>query len=152
VRAGENEARALASARAAAASARLANDRAYASDLQFANQMWVNRQYPVLTDLLNKQRPDRTDGEDRRGFEWHFLWASSHTPHRSVPVRNQAWDVAVSREGGYLAVALGEPAVELLDAAGKLVRTLTAPGGKVVRVCVSADGRQVAGGSEDGTA
>src|SRR5262249_6131777 len=149
-RAGENEPRARASARAADASARLANDRAYASDLQFANQMWLNRQYPVLVDLLDGQRPERTDGTDRRGFEWYFLWASSHRPYRSVTLRNQGWDLAVGPGGRYLAVALGDPAVELLDAAGKPIRTLTAAGGKVIRVAVSPDGRRVAGGSEDG--
>jgi WD40 repeat protein len=149
-RAGENEARALAAAARADANARLANDRAYTSDLQFASQMWRNRQYSVLQDVLDGQRPERTDGTDRRGFEWHFLWASSHRPHRSVGLRGQGWDMTPSRSGGYLAVAVGDPAVELLDAAGKPVRTLTATGPKVIRVAVSADGRRVAGGSEDG--
>jgi eukaryotic-like serine/threonine-protein kinase len=150
-RAGANEVRALASAADAAASARLANDRTYGSDLQFANQMWVNRQYAVLVDLLDGQRPERTDGIDRRGFEWHFLWATSHAPHRTVSLPRQAWDLAAGRDGSFLAVATGDPAVELLDADGRPVRTLTAAGGKVIRVCVSADGRRVAGGSEDGT-
>jgi WD40 repeat protein/serine/threonine protein kinase len=147
-RAGENEARALAAAARADANARLANDRAYASDLQFASQMWRNRQFPVLEDLLNGQRPERTDGTDRRGFEWRFLWSASHRPHRSVGLPGQGWDLT-ARPGGY-AVAVGDPAVELLDAAGKLVRTLTATGAKVIRVAVSADGGQIAGGSEDG--
>jgi WD40 repeat protein len=150
-RAGENEARALASAADAATSARLANDRAYASNLQFANQMWVNRQYAILVDLLDGQRPDRTDGIDRRGFEWYFLWAASHQPHRTVPLPRQAWDLAASRDGSVLAVATGDPAVELLDGGRRPVRSLSAAGGKVIRVGVSADGRRVAGGSEDGT-
>ncbi|HJZ90778.1 MAG TPA: serine/threonine-protein kinase, partial [Gemmataceae bacterium] len=151
-RAGENEARALASAADAAASARLANDRAYASDLQFANQMWANRQYAILVDLLDGQRPERTDGIDRRGFEWHFLWGSSHQPHRTVSLPRPAWDLAASHDGSVLAAATGDPAVELLDAEGQPVRTLTAAGGKVIRVGISADGRRVVGASEDGTA
>jgi WD40 repeat protein len=150
--AGENEARALQSASAAAASARLANDRAYASDVQFANQMWVNRQYPVLHDLLDGLRPDRTDGVERRGFEWYHLWALAHPPHRTVPLRGQGWDVAAGRDGRLLAVAAGEAGVELFDAAGKSLRTLPGGGAKVMRVAVSADGKRVAGGSEDGTA
>ncbi|HJZ56762.1 MAG TPA: protein kinase, partial [Gemmataceae bacterium] len=151
-RAGENEARALASAARADASARLANDRAYASDLQFASQMWVNRQHPVIVDLLDGQRPERTDGTDRRGFEWYYLWASAHPPHRPVPLPNQGWDLAVSREGRFIAVAARESGVVLLDPAGTVLRTLASGGGKVMRVGVSADGRRVAGGSEDGTA
>jgi WD40 repeat protein/tRNA A-37 threonylcarbamoyl transferase component Bud32 len=148
--AGKNETRALAAAARADANARLANDRAYASDLQFASQMWRNRQLSVLEDLLDGQRPERTDGTDRRGFEWNFLWASSHPPHRSVGLRGQGWDLTASPGGGYFAVAVGDPAVMLLDADGKPVRTLTATGAKVIRVAVSADGRRVAGGSEDG--
>ncbi|HVK12591.1 MAG TPA: protein kinase, partial [Gemmataceae bacterium] len=144
-RAIDNEARAL-------AAARLANERAYASDLQFANQMWVNRQHAVLVDLLDGQRPARTDGVDRRGFEWHYLWSVSHPPHRSAPLARQAWDLAASRDGDLLGVATGSPAVELLDGGGHPVRTLKAPGGLVIRVGLSEDGRRVAGGSEDGTA
>ena len=40
-------------------------------DVQFATQMWVNRQAAVVNDLLEGLRPDRTDGVERRGFEWH---------------------------------------------------------------------------------
>jgi WD40 repeat protein len=151
-KAGESEARAIASAVDAAASARLANDRAYASDLQFANQMWVNRQHAVLVDLLDRQRPDRTDGLDRRGFEWYYLWAVSHPPHRTATLPRQAWDLATGRNGALLAVATGDPAIELLDTDGRSLRTLSAPGGKVIRVGLSPDGRRVVGGSEDGTA
>jgi WD40 repeat protein/serine/threonine protein kinase len=147
-----NEGRALASAADAAASARLANDRAYASDLQFANQMWVNRQFPVLVDLLDRQRPERTDGVERRGFEWHHLWASAHHPHRSLALRDQGWDLAAGRDGTGFAVALGESGIELRDVGGQPVRTLPGAGGKVLRVALSPDGRRVAGGSEDGTA
>jgi WD40 repeat protein/serine/threonine protein kinase len=148
--ASENEARALAAAARADGNARLANDRAYASDLQFASQMWRNRQFSVLEDLLNGQRPERTDGTDRRGFEWHFLWASNHPPHRGVGLHGQGWDLTASPDGEYFAVAVGDPAVVLLDVAGNRLRTLSATGVKVIRVAVSADGRRVAGGSEDG--
>jgi WD40 repeat protein len=150
--ASENEARAMASAADAAASARLANDRAYASDIQFANQMWANRQFAILADLLDGQRPERTDGIDRRGFEWYFLYGASHQPHRTVPIPRQAWDLAASGDGSVLAAATGDPAVELFDADGRRLRTLTATGGKVIRVGISADGRRVVGASEDGTA
>ena len=46
-------------------------------------------------------------------------------------------------------MAVGEGGVALLDAGGNSVRTLT--GGKVIRVCVSADGQRVAGAGEVGT-
>ena len=150
-RAAENEARALSSAAAEAASARLANDRAYASDLQFAHQMWVNRQHAIVVDLLDGQRPERTDGTDRRGFEWHHLRASAHPPHRTVALRHQGWDVAATRDGRRFAVAAGESGVVLLDPAGTALRTLVGGGEKVMRVDLSADGGRVAGGSENGT-
>jgi WD40 repeat protein len=146
----KNEARALEAAARADANARLANDRAYASDIQFASLMWVQRQKTTLVDLLEGTRT-MPDGTDRRGFEWYFLWACAHPPHRSIPLRNQGRDLATPRDGRYFAVATGESEVELLEATGKPLRTL--PGeGRVIRVDVSADGRRVAGGAEDGTA
>jgi WD40 repeat protein/tRNA A-37 threonylcarbamoyl transferase component Bud32 len=148
--AGKNEALALEAAARADINARLANDRAYASDIQFASLMWTNRQKTTLTDLLEGTRT-RTDGTDRRGFEWYFLWACAHPPHRSVPLRNQGRDLATPRDGRYFAVATGESEVELLDATGKPLRTLAGEG-RIIRVDVSADGRKVAGGAEDGTA
>jgi WD40 repeat protein len=149
-RASDNEAAALQAAARADDNARLANDRAYASDLQFASQMWVNRQHSVLVDLLEGQLPQRTDGTDRRGFEWHFLWAVANHPHRTAQLRDQGWDLAAPTDARYFAVAAGDR-VELLGASGERLRTLAAPG-KVLRVGVSADGKRVAGGGEGGAA
>jgi WD40 repeat protein len=28
---------------------------------------------------LNAQRPERTGGQDLRGFEWHYLWRLAHS-------------------------------------------------------------------------
>lgn len=150
VRARANESLAVQAAALAEANARLANDRAYASDIQFASLMWMDRQHAALVDLLGEHRVEK-DGVDRRGFEWSFLWACAHPPHRSVPLDSQGRDLAAARDGRYFAVATSDPEVKVLDGSGNLVRTLAGTG-RVIRVDVSADGRRVAGGTEDGTA
>jgi WD40 repeat protein/tRNA A-37 threonylcarbamoyl transferase component Bud32 len=149
--ASEKEAAALRAAARADASARLANDRAYASDLQFAGQMWTNRQHRVLVDLLEGQLPGRTDGIERRGFEWHYLWAVANHANRTVQLRGQGWDLAAPADARYFAVAAGNSGVDLFDVAGAPLRTLDSPG-KVLRLAISADGKRVAGGGEHGAA
>jgi WD40 repeat protein len=89
--------------------ARRAFRRAYTSDLRRIDSAWEERQVGLVTELLDNQRPQRTGGEDLRGFEW-FYW---HRLCRSdlltlaghkAPVRC----VAFSPDGRLLATGAGE--------------------------------------------
>jgi WD40 repeat protein len=64
---------------------RLAYDRAYTSDLRLFQQAWNNNQFDFAREVLDRQRPERTDGLERRGFEWDY-W------HRQSTFRVRTFD------------------------------------------------------------
>jgi WD40 repeat protein len=52
--------------------ARRAFRKAYTSDLRQIDPAWEDRQVGLVRELLDKQRPEQTGGEDLRGFEWYY--------------------------------------------------------------------------------
>jgi hypothetical protein len=102
----------------ARANERLAYDRAYNSDLRLAPQAWERNQFDFFRELLDRQRPERTDGNERRGFEWHY-W------DRQLGLRDLTFArpgmavlcVAFSPDGSVVAsgVGLPEPEVDTRD-------------------------------------
>ncbi len=83
-----------------------AENQRYASDLRLAHEMLRAGDLPRLDDLLLRYLPQRSNGVDRRGFEWHYLerfrvhrfqqWRG----HRSEPVL-----LAFTPDGRYLVTA-----------------------------------------------
>ncbi len=56
----------------------LADRRLYAAQMNLAQRAWEDQKVDRLLDLLDGQRPERTDGLDLRGFEWHYLHRRVH--------------------------------------------------------------------------
>ncbi|CAN5412375.1 hypothetical protein BH11PLA2_BH11PLA2_41660 [soil metagenome] len=130
--------------------AHLANERAYGSDIRLANQMYINRQHSTLTNLLNGQRPESTDGVERRGFEWYYLWLASHPTHKMIQgLKGSVYEVCYSPNGTLLAIT-DDQSVHVADATtGRLIRQMEGQA-PVQRTCFSANSELIAGASKEG--
>ncbi len=94
----------------AKSNARLANDRAYISDLRLVQRAWEENQVGSVHELLEAQRPEKTGGEDLRNFEWYYWQRKSHNEllafpaHTGVPgVTVVITGMAFSPDGRFLA-------------------------------------------------
>lgn len=132
---------------------RLANDRAYTSDLRLASAMWSNRQLDLLVNLLEGQRPKRADDLDRRGFEWHYLWRASHPPHRILKRFNGTpWGLAFGEDSQSVAVAGSEIGLSQLNLEkDEAVSPWKSSAKNLMRMARSAKTGRVAVVAEDGT-
>ena len=52
--------------------------RAYIADMRLVQQSYDTHLIERVWELLEGQRPERTEGVDLRGFEWHYWWRRSH--------------------------------------------------------------------------
>ena len=112
--------------------------------------------------VLDACRP-QPDTVDRRSWEWHYLKNSTRSEQFSFSASpHWVWDVAVSRDGRYLATAVGIPflpeanttpgELALWDAnTGQLVRKFRGHTGTVRHVTFSPDGRLLATSAYDRT-
>jgi WD40 repeat protein/tetratricopeptide (TPR) repeat protein/tRNA A-37 threonylcarbamoyl transferase component Bud32 len=138
----------------AKANARLANDRAYTSNLRLVQRAWEENQIDLVHELLEGQRPEKTGGEDLRNFEWHYWWRASHSELHTIPahtgvsgVTSVVNDVAFSPDGRRLASCGGyKPGeVKVWDTVtGEVVLTLRGHADSVEGVAFSPDGRRLA--------
>lgn len=60
----------------------LAYDRAYLADMLLVQNAWEQHQIGPVRLLLDQQLPERTDGIDRRGFEWFYWHRLAYQEHR----------------------------------------------------------------------
>src|SRR5262249_56437743 len=74
VRATRAEAKAEAHAESAREAKRNSDRRLYIADMRLAQPAWDEKQIGRVLELLDGQRPERTDGVDLRGFEWYYWW------------------------------------------------------------------------------
>lgn len=65
---------------------RQANDRAYFADMVFVQRAWDEHNPSRLRELLDNQLPERTDGVDRRGFEWYYWRRLGTGEQRTIQV------------------------------------------------------------------
>jgi WD40 repeat protein/serine/threonine protein kinase len=83
-----------------------ARQRAYASDMNVAQQALAGNNLGRALDLLNRQRP-QAGQKDLRGWEWRYLWAQTHSDALFILCQQPAEvnSLAVSPDG--LSVAIG---------------------------------------------
>jgi eukaryotic-like serine/threonine-protein kinase len=92
--------------RQAQAAELVARQRAYASDMNFAQQAFDRNNLGRALDLLNRQRP-RTGQRDLRGWEWRYLWQQTHSDALFTLCQEAAEISSLSVSPDGLSVAIG---------------------------------------------
>jgi eukaryotic-like serine/threonine-protein kinase len=148
-------------ARQATESAREVARRLYISDMRLVQQAWEQRAYDRANELLDGQRPENTGGTDLRHFEWYYWRRCLDFPLHTFTVCDInaggiAYDLAVSQDGGLLAVRC-QPAgikslINVFETAGwREVASFSGQAGSETSMAFSPDGKRLLCGQLDGT-
>jgi WD40 repeat protein len=128
----------------------------YIAHINLAQRAWESGQAARARELLQQHTPERTGGQDFRGFEWYYLHRLCHPETLTLEAGKPLAAVAYSPDGKLLAAGGGDGAagvVQLWDpATGKVVRSLTGHPAQVSAVAFNRDGTRLATVSQDGTA
>ena len=84
----------------------IARQRAYASDINLAQQALAENNLRRARELVARQRPDAAGGPDLRGWEWRYLWQQCRSDALFSLAREQGsiYALAVSPDARWLAV------------------------------------------------
>ena len=83
-----------------------ARQRAYASDMNVAQQALAESNLGRALDLLNRQRPN-SGQKDLRGWEWRYLWEQTHSDALFTLCRKgEIESLTVSLDGALVAIGL----------------------------------------------
>jgi WD40 repeat protein len=127
---------------------RTADHLVYVAHMSLTRQAWEDSQSAWMRELLESHLPERTGGEDLRGFEWYHWWRLCHFElltlgHSAKAVRG----IAYSPDGTRLATASEDGTLTIWDAGnGQKLRVLPhdAP---VTCLAFSRDGKRLASGT-----
>jgi WD40 repeat protein/serine/threonine protein kinase len=120
--------------------------RRYIADLRLAPAHWEAARIGWLLQLLDRQRPQHTGGQDLRGFEWYY-WHHRCYDMQIFPRVTGAHSLAYSPDGTRLAHGAG-PTARILDArTGQELLSLGGLTGDVQSVVFSPDGKWLAAAS-----
>src|SRR5262249_52976773 len=141
-------------------SERRAYDRAYGSDLRLLQGAWEKNQFDFARELLERQRPERTDGNERRGFEWDYwnrqgkLRVFTNALHLGVVT----WvafspDNKAAASGGVGDYQKRNWVLEIWDSrTGKGIRSLSGDGRRIAGAAFSPDGKRLVSVSNENVA
>jgi WD40 repeat protein len=115
----------------------------YAAHAVLVQRAWADRRLDTLLNLLDRQRPERTGGDDLRGFEWHYWHRLCHEDLFTLAAHDRhAQSVRFSPDGGRLLSAGGDGLKTWDGATGRPLSAL--PLGIVAAAALSGDGRLLA--------
>ena len=125
----------------------------YAAQMNLIQRDWQQSNLAPLLRRLEAVRPERTGGEDLRGFEWHYWQRLCHSQLLTLSGhRGSVTSVAFRSDGKRLASASHDGTIRLWDVvAGKTVRTFQGHSDNVTCVAFHPDGRRLASASADET-
>src|SRR5262249_31835059 len=127
----------------------------YVQNVHLAHEAWQAGEYPRMRELLERDQPTPT-GEDRRGFEWHYLAALLESAPRELARvqghQGDAYFVTWSPDGRTLVSCGLDGYVRLWDAETLQRRAeWRAHEDEVNIVLFHPDGRRLATASDDGS-
>jgi WD40 repeat protein len=123
----------------------------YGAQMNMVGQAWQNGNVGGVLDLLRRHIPNPGQ-EDLRGFEWFYYWRLSHQSPISLPQPDLVQGLAYAPDGTWLAVALDNGNIRLLDVVSRQeLRTLQGHSDKVYIVAIAPDGQAIASASWDHT-
>ncbi len=116
---------------------------AYSAEMILAASEYENANLNRLKELVEKYR--NFDGEDLRGFEWHFLKNLLYPPSKikSFPHSDEVWNVEFSPDGKFIATACNDNRVRIINLeTGETVETAEQKG--AWKVAFFPDGKRIA--------
>lgn len=132
---------------------RQANDRAYFADMVFVQRAWDEHNPTRLRELLDNQLPERTDGIDRRGFEWYYWRRLGTGEQRTIqvpgPKGTQVYCSANSKT--YISVTPTQVITIWDRESQQPLQSFPAPDERILNAGSSADGRMLATAAPDFT-
>ncbi|HEV3143691.1 MAG TPA: protein kinase [Gemmataceae bacterium] len=123
--------------------------RRYISDMRLAASYWEASRIGWLLELLDRQLPEHTGGEDLRGSEWYYWYNRCHNMRTFSDRPGGYSGVAYSPDGKRIARGGGDSVSVLDSSTGQEVLSFDARG--VSSVIFSPDGKWLAAGCNDHT-
>jgi WD40 repeat protein len=123
----------------------------YGANINLTYPLWKEGQFNRVLDLLDRQRPQNTGGNDFRSFEWDYVRRRCHTDLYTCGHADIVYYTAFSPDGQQLFSAESK-AVKVWDVrTGQAIHTLQAPTESLYGGAFSPDGRYLASASRDST-
>lgn len=132
--------------------ARQANDALYAANIAQAATAWREADPRSLKQILDRELPV-AGREDRRGFEWRYLYRQAVQSHRTLmDLTAPLYTITPLPDQCRLAVAGQDAAVRIIDSyTGEVSHVIKTDQVEVNGIAFSPDGQEMATSGDDGT-
>lgn len=136
----------------AESNARQAKDALYAANVAQAATAWREADPRAVKQILDRELPIAGE-DDRRGFEWRYLYLQAVQSHRTLmDLNTPLYTIVPLPDQGRLAVAGQDAVVQIIDrATGAVAQVIRTDQIEVNGIAFSPDGQEMATAGDDGT-